>query len=142
MANAFFDQTLDMNFQNNVTVGGTLTVTGTQTFTGNQAITGSLTVGTGVTITAGALNHDGTTVGFYGATPTAQADLPAALHATLTQAGSDTGDVAIQAATNTTPYGFVVAAEFEAVVATVIANAATLADIRTALINIGIVAAA
>jgi len=68
----------------------------------------------------GALTHSGGNVGFFGTTPASQQAALTAQHAALAQAGTDTGDVAIQAATNTGPYGFVNAAEFEAVVASLI----------------------
>lgn len=78
--------------------------------------------------------------GFFGSKMTTQAAAPTAAHATITQAGTDTGDVAIQAATSTTPYGFVNAAEFEAVLAVVINNAARLSQVITALQSAGIMA--
>lgn len=64
-----------------------------------------------------------------------------AAHATLTQAGTDSGDVAIQAITTSTPAGFASTAEGEAVVATVINNAARLAEIEARLEAAGIIAA-
>ena len=61
-------------------------------------------------------------VGFFGETPVAQQTALTAQHASLTQAGTDTGDVAIQAAVDSSggaAFGFANAAEFEAVVACV-----------------------
>jgi len=156
MANAFIDQTIVHNFKNGITVEGGLTQTGNQTVTGDLTVTADVVAGTsltvtsggatitagGLNITAGALNHDGTTVGFYAATPVVQAAVPTAMHAAVTQAGTDSGDVAIQAAVQNTGFGFVDAAEFEAIVAMVINNNAVLTEIRTALINLGLMAAA
>lgn len=139
---AFIETTIEYRFQNGIQVVGTFAQTGDQTITGALTVTNGVTVSAGgLNITAGALNHDGTTVGLYGATPVTQAAVPTAMHAAVTQAGSDTGDTAIQALTSTSPFGFVNAAEGEAIVAMVINNNAVLTELRTALINIGIMAA-
>lgn len=70
------------------------------------------------TTTVEDLAHDGD-LGFFGTSPTTQQAALTAQHATLTQAGTDNADVAIQAATNG-GWGFANADEFEAVVACVI----------------------
>lgn len=75
------------------------------------------------TTITGDLAHDGGDVGFFGTAPTTQQTALTAQHASLTQAGTDSGDVAIQAATDSSmgaAFGFANAAEFEAVVACVI----------------------
>lgn len=70
------------------------------------------------TATVEDLAHDGD-LGFFGTSPTTQQAALTAQHATLTQAGTDNADVAIQAALNG-GWGFANADEFEAVVACVI----------------------
>lgn len=77
-----------------------------------QSILSSLSV-TGDLVIAG-------DIGFFGETPVSQQTALTAQHATLTQAGTDSGDVAIQALVNVGPFGFVNAAEGEAVVACVL----------------------
>lgn len=62
-------------------------------------------------------------------------------HAALTQAGTDSGDVAIQAITSVTPFGFANAAEGEAVIACVRNAMVRLAEIEARLEAAGIVAA-
>lgn len=64
-----------------------------------------------------------------------------AQHATLTQAGTDSGDVAIQALTSSTPFGFANAAEGEAVIACVLNAMVRLAEIESRLEVAGIVLA-
>lgn len=167
MADAFLDQTLDINFQGDITIAGTLAVTGAQTFTGALAVTGAITsaatitaatglVATtggvtataggvtvtagGLTITAGGLTHTAGNVGFFGATPVAQQSALTSGHATFTQAGTDSGDVAIQAITNSSPYGFVNAAEGECIVAVALNNLTRIAEIETILSNYGLTA--
>lgn len=74
------------------------------------------------TTVTGDITHSGGDVGFFGTTPASQQAALTAQHATLTQAGSDTGDVAVQAAVDSalaSSFGFANAAEFEAVVACV-----------------------
>ena len=80
-------------------------------------------VSLGATAITGALAQSGGNVGFFGTTPASQQAALTAQHATLTQAGTDSGDVAIQAAADSSAgaaFGFANAAEFEAVVACVL----------------------
>lgn len=58
-------------------------------------------------------------VGFNDKEPIGKGAALTAAHATLTQAGTDSGDTAIQAVTNSSPFGFANAAEGEAVIACV-----------------------
>ena len=55
----------------NLTVEGDLAVTGTTTLTGDAAVGGAATI-TGAATIGGALDHNGTTVGFYGKAPAVQ----------------------------------------------------------------------
>lgn len=64
---------------------------------------------------------------------------PTAAETTLTNAGSG-GDSAIQALTNTGPFGFVTAAEGEQVVETTLNNQARIGEIITALQRAGVMA--
>lgn len=64
-----------------------------------------------------------------------------AAHATLTQAGTDSGDVAIQALVQNTGFGFVLAAEGEAVIACVLNAMVRLGEIEARLEAAGIIAA-
>jgi hypothetical protein len=80
-------------------------------------------------------------IGFHGATPVIQASAMTAGHATVTQAGTDSGDVAIQAAVQNTGYGFVDAAEFEAIVAMVRNNNVRMLEVENILEGKGFVAA-
>jgi len=79
-------------------------------------------------------------VGFYDATPVAQQSALTTQHAALTQAGTDNGDVTIQAATSTTPFGFVNADEFEAVVACVVNLMTRVQELEDALQAYGLLA--
>lgn len=77
-------------------------------------------------------------------TPRGQGAQSAALtaaHATLTQAGTDSGDVAVQALVQNTGFGFVNAAEGEAVIACVLNLMVRVGEIEAALEAAGIVAA-
>ena len=76
-------------------------------------------------------------LGIFGATPVVQASALTAAETTLTNAGSG-GDSLIQALTNSTPFGFVTAAEGEQVVETVLNNQLLIAEIKTILANIGL----
>ncbi len=59
---------------------------------------------------------------------------------TLTQAGTFTPDYAIQAITNSSPYGFANAAEGETVLSVVIRSAARIKAIEDALVGLGLLA--
>jgi hypothetical protein len=87
----------------------------------------------------------GTAVGqklaFFNSTPVVQQAALTAAHAAITQAGTDSGDVAIQAATNSSPFGFVNAAEFEAAVGSLRNAMARLAEVEAVLEAFGLVAA-
>lgn len=78
---------------------------------------------------------------FRAVTAATQGAALTAAHATITQAGTDSGDVAIQALTSTTPFGFVNAAEGEAVLACVLNAMVRLGEIEARLEAAGIVAA-
>lgn len=80
-------------------------------------------------------------LGFFGTTPVVQQAAMTAAHAAIAQAGTDSGDVAIQAATNSSPFGFVNAAEFEAVVGSLRNAMARLAEVEAILEAYGLCAA-
>lgn len=82
-----------------------------------------------------------TSCSFRAVTAATQSVALTAAHASLTQAGTDSGDVAIQAITNSSPFGFANAAEGEAVVACVRNAMTRLGEIEAALEAAGIVAA-
>lgn len=82
-----------------------------------------------------------TSSSFRAVTAATQGAALTAQHATLTQAGTDSGDVAIQALTSSTPFGFANAAEGEAVIASVLNAMVRLAEIEARLEAAGIVAA-
>lgn len=79
-------------------------------------------------------------VSLHGVTPVIQSVAVTTALTDLTQAGSFTPDYAIQAITNSTPYGFVNAAEGETVVKVVQANKVNIAEIYAALKAHGIMA--
>ena len=81
-------------------------------------------------------------IGVNGTDAPAQSAAPTAAHATVSQAGTDSGDVAIQAATNSSPFGYVLAAEFEAHLAVSLNNAARIAEIIACLQAHGFMATA
>ena len=80
-------------------------------------------------------------VGFFtkAATPVVQQAFPGSAANTITSAGSGI-DNAIQALTNSSPFGFVNAAEGESALRAIVNNQSRLNAIQTALINIGILA--
>lgn len=86
------------------------------------------------------VDEDNSKIGFFGATAVVQQSAPTAAHAAITQAGTDNGDVAIQAATNSSPYGYVTADEFEAHLALSINNRTRINEVITALQNLGLMA--
>lgn len=79
-------------------------------------------------------------ISFHGATPCDQTAAPTTELTDLTQAGSFTPDYAIQAITNSSPYGFVSAAEGETVVKVVQANKVRIAEIIACLQEKGLMA--
>lgn len=81
-----------------------------------------------------------TSCSFRAVTAATQGAALTAAHATLTQAGTDSGDVAVQALTSVTPFGFANAAEGEAVVACVLNAMVRLGEIEARLEAAGIVA--
>ncbi len=90
------------------------------------------------TTTVEDLAHDGD-LGFFGISPTTQPTALTAQHATLTQAGTDNADVAIQAATNG-GWGFANADEFEAVVACVLNLMVRVQELEDKLQALGLLA--
>lgn len=82
-----------------------------------------------------------TSCSFRAVTAATQGAALTAAHATLTQAGTDSGDVAIQALVQNTGFGFVNAAEGEAVIACVLNAMVRLAEVEARLEAAGIVAA-
>jgi hypothetical protein len=78
-------------------------------------------------------------VGFHGSTPVVQASAPTTVETTLTNAGT-ASDWAIQALTNSTPYGFVTQAEGESLVEVVLNNQARLTEVIVALQAKGLIA--
>ncbi len=62
-----------------------------------------------------------------------------AQHTTLTQAGTDTGDTAIQALVQNTGFGFVLAAEGEAVIACVLNLMTRMTEVENALEDLKVV---
>ena len=72
-------------------------------------------------------------IGFYGATPVTQGAALTTQLTTITQAGTFTPDYAIQAVTNTTPFGFVTADEAETLISTVLNLQARLAELEARL---------
>jgi len=76
---------------------------------------------------SGSLSVDGTGVGFYGSSTTSQASALTTALTQITQAGTFTPDYAIQAVTNTSPYGFATADEAETLVS-IILNLQTRVD--------------
>lgn len=79
-------------------------------------------------------------LGFYNTTPVVQASALTVALTDLTPNAPGTPDYAIQALTNSTPYGFVTADEGETVLKIVQANKVRIAEIATALANLGITA--
>lgn len=82
-----------------------------------------------------------TSCSFRAVTAATQGAALTAAHATLTQAGTDSGDVAIQSLTSVMPFGFANAAEGEAVLACVLNAMVRLGEIEARLESAGIVAA-
>lgn len=80
-------------------------------------------------------------VGFYGVTPVVQGSALTAQLTSITHTAPGTPDYAIQNLTTTTPYGFVSADEGNTVLSVIANLQARLAQVETALENIGIVAA-
>ncbi|MCB0384075.1 MAG: hypothetical protein KDD43_01685 [Bdellovibrionales bacterium] len=78
-------------------------------------------------------------LGFFNATPVVQPSAPTAAETTLTNAGT-ASDYAIQAMTNSSPFGFVTQAEGETVVEVVLNNQARIGEIVTALQALGLMA--
>lgn len=81
-----------------------------------------------------------TSSSFRAVTSATQGAALTAAHATLAQAGTDSGDVAVQALVQNTGFGFVLAAEGEAVIACVLNAMARLGEIEARLEAAGIVA--
>ena len=118
-----------------------LTVTGTSSFQDDITLSASANIILDETTGTKIGTDTDQKLGFFNATPVVQRSALTAAHAALTQAGTDSGDVAIQAITSSTPFGFANAAEGEAVVACVINAMARLAQIEAALETLGLVAA-
>ena len=78
-------------------------------------------------------------IGFYGTTAVVQPTALTAASTTLTNAGT-ASDFAIQAMTQTTPFGFVTQAEGETVVDVVLNNQARINEIETKLQALGLLA--
>lgn len=81
-------------------------------------------------------------LGLYDATPVVQASALTTVETTLTNAGT-AGDYAVQALTNSGPFGFVTASEGETVVEVVLNNQARINELEAALdatTGVGIVA--
>jgi len=96
----------------------------------------------GATIT-GDLTHDGGDLGFFGTTAASQQSALTSQHAALTQAGTDSGDTAIQAAVDSgsaSSFGFANAAEFEAVVASLLNLQTRVQELEGALQAYGLLA--
>lgn len=129
-------------------VNASITVNATATGTGAEDIdvTFSHQVGgaaknyllTDASDSAVTLGYSGCKLGFYGVAEVAQASALTAAETTLTNAGT-AADYAIQAMTNTSPYGFVTQAEGETVVEVVLNNQARINEIATALENLGLI---
>jgi len=126
------------------TISGALTVSATATFTGALTASGDVSLGDGDdTLTIG---QSGDTVdcagnwGWFGATAVGQQSALTTQHAALTQSGTDNADVTIQAATNSSPYGFANADEFEAVVASLINLMTRVQELEDALQAYGLLA--
>ena len=79
------------------------------------------------------------TIGFHGVSPVSQASALTTAETTLTNAGTG-GDAAIQALTSTGPFGFVLAAEGEQVVETVLNNQLRISELETVLSDLGLTA--
>ena len=93
-------------------ITGTNTFTGAVTFSTTITVTGAQTL-TGDTTLSGAINHDGTTIGFFTVTPTTRATAYTQTYATAdkTHANATSADLATTAVTQTTPYGYATAAQ-------------------------------
>ena len=107
-------------FQDALLVSGNQTVTGVKTFNGEVELNA-------------ALNHDGTTVGFYGATPVTQA----AAEANLTDNSGGTANDTIAAITNAANAG---SADVGPTADAIADLAAKVNAILTALRNLGLIA--
>lgn len=116
------------------------------------AVFSSITTGT-VTINDGANIVVDTTTGteigtaaaqkiaFHGATPVDQAAALTAQETTVTHTAPSTADYAIQALTQSTPFGFVTADEGHTVLQVIANLQARMAEVETALVDKGLVAA-
>jgi len=122
--------------------GGAISITGGAS-AGASGTGGDVNIAAGAAAggTVGAVNVAGSadTLGFHAVTAVVQASALTAAETTLTNAGTG-GDSAIQAFTDTSPFGFVLAAEGEQVVETVLNNQARIAEIETVLSNLGLTA--
>jgi len=117
--------------------------------TGDVTVTaGDITVTAGaVTVTAGTLsagtvfsaNDTTSKLAFYGATAATQPTALTTALTTLTNAGT-ASDYAIQALTNSSPFGFVSQAEGETVVDVVLNNQARINELETKLQALGLIA--
>jgi len=87
---------------------------------------------------AGAFKHTGTSIGFFSTPPTTKASALTVGLTSLAQAGSFTPDYAIQAMTNTTPYGFVTADEAETVLSIISNLQARVNDLESTLSSYGL----
>lgn len=89
----------------------------------------------GDAVIAGALDHNGSTVGLYGVTPTARPSAYTQTYATATRTHSNNtaADLATTAATNVTPYGFAGAAQADAIATQVNALRVDLNNVRGVL---------
>lgn len=79
-------------------------------------------------------------VAFFGATPVSQQSALTTALTAITHTAPGTADYAIQDLTTTTPYGFVTKDEGNTVLSVVKNNAARIAEIETALSNLGLIA--
>ena len=98
---------------------------------------GDITVGTSTGTKIGTATSQ--KIGFYNATPVVQPTALTTASTTLTNAGT-ASDYAIQALTNSSPFGFVSQAEGETVVDVVLNNQARLNEIETKLQALGLLA--
>ena len=97
-------------------ITGANTFTGAQTFSSTIAVTGAQTF-TGDTTMSGALDHNGTTVGFFAIAPATRATAYTQTYATAdkTHANATSADLVTTAVTQTTPFGFAGAAQGDAI---------------------------
>jgi hypothetical protein len=109
-------------------VGGQTILKGAGTTSGTTALLVENSAGTDILEC-----RDDNAIGFYGTTPVVQGTALTAQLTTITQAGSFTPDYALQAVTNTTPYGFVTADEAETFISVVENLQARVAELEARL---------